>query len=130
MTGMVLRAFAAHPARRRSAAAQAAGDLLSARLYKKDAYGDRGTVSYWERVSFPFWLTDVVSALDSRSLMGFDPETPSIGAALNRLQEVQRRDGTFDLKLVRGRDKDLPWWVCLAVCRILKRWQGAAGGSV
>jgi hypothetical protein len=124
VTGMVLRAFAAHPTRRSSAAARAAGELLSTRLYKKDAYGDRDDVSYWERVSFPFWFTDVVSALDSLSSMGFDSGTPAISAALDRLKEVQRPDGTFDLKLVRGKDKDLPWWVCLAICRSLKRWEG------
>jgi hypothetical protein len=123
VTGMVLRAFAAHPTRRSSAAACAAGELLSVRLYKKDAYGDRRNVSYWERVSFPFWFTDVVSALDSLSSIGFGMETPTIAAALNRLKELQRPDGTFDLKLVRGRDKDLPWWICLAVCRTLKRWR-------
>ncbi len=126
VTGMVLRAFAAHPARCRSSEARTAGEFLSSRLYKKDAYGDRGDVSYWERVSFPFWFTDVVSALDSLSCLGFGAGTPTISAALDRLKEVQHPDGTFELKLVRGKDRDLPWWVCLAVCRSLKRWQESA----
>jgi hypothetical protein len=122
----VLRAFAAHPARRRSAQARKAGEVLAARLYRKDSYADRGDVSYWERVSFPFWFTDVVSALDSLSCVGFGPETATIAGALNRLREAQRPDGTFELKLVRGKDKELPWWICLAVCRSLKRWQALA----
>jgi Squalene-hopene cyclase C-terminal domain len=42
VTGMVLRAFAAHPVRRRSAAARRAGELLAERLYRRDSYGDRG----------------------------------------------------------------------------------------
>ncbi len=129
VTGMVLRAFAAHSARRRSAQARRAGEFLAARLYRKDSYGDRGDASYWERVSFPFWFTDVVSALDSLSRLGFGLETPTISAALTRLREVQRPDGTFRLKLVRGRDTDLPWWICLAVCRSLKRWQDSAERS-
>jgi len=125
VTGMVLRAFAAHPLRRRSAAARTAGQLLAERLYKRDVYGDRGDVTYWERVSFPFWFTDVVSALDSLSRLGLDPETPAISAAVDRLMDIQRPDGTFELKLVRGRDRDLPWWICLAVCRSMKRWREA-----
>ncbi|HXD53751.1 MAG TPA: hypothetical protein VN618_03270 [Solirubrobacteraceae bacterium] len=127
VTGMVLRAFAAHPVQRGSATARAAGRLLEGSLYGKDAYGDRGDVGYWERVSFPFWFTDVVSALDSLSRLGFDPGAPSISAAIDRLRAIQRPDGTFQLKLVRGRDKDLPWWVCLAVCRSLRRWGYASG---
>jgi hypothetical protein len=122
VTGMVLRAFAAHPAWLNAIEVREAGKLLATRLYKRDAYTDRGDVSYWERVSFPFWFTDIVSSLDTLSRLGFGPEIPTISAALARLRELQRADGTFALKLLRARDKDLPWWICLAVCRSLKRW--------
>jgi hypothetical protein len=126
VTGMVLRAFAAHPVHRGSAEARQAGELLATRLYQRDAYGDRGDVSYWERVSFPFWFTDIVSALDSLSRLGFGPEVPRIRAALDRVKKVQRGDGTFGLKLMKGKSADLPWWICLAVCRSLKRWQNSS----
>jgi hypothetical protein len=122
VTGMVLRAFAAHPASRNTIEVQKAAALLATRLYKRDTYTDRGDVSYWERVSFPFWFTDIVSSLDTLSRLGFGPEIPTISAALARLRELQRADGTFAFKLLRAKDKDLPWWICLAVCRILKRW--------
>jgi hypothetical protein len=123
VTGMVLRAFAAHPVRRRSAETHRAGELLAGRLYKRDFYGDRGAVDYWERVSFPFWFTDIVSALDTLSRLGFGADVLPIHSALRRLREIQRPDGTFRLKLVRGADKDLPLWICLAVCRSLERWK-------
>lgn len=123
VTGMVLRAFAAHPVRRTSAEALRAADLLASRLYERDAYGDRSDVGYWERVSFPFWFTDVVSALDTLSLMQLPSDAPRTRAALERLRTVQRADGTFGLRLMKGKDKDLPWWLCLAVCRILARWR-------
>jgi hypothetical protein len=122
VTGMVLRAFAAHPTLLNAAEAQEAGRLLATRLYKRDTYTDRGEVAYWERVSFPFWFTDIVSSLDTLSRLGFGTELPTIAAALSRLRELQRADGTFAFKLLRAKDKDLPWWICLAVCRILKRW--------
>jgi hypothetical protein len=124
VTGMVLRAFAAHPVHRRSHEARQAAELLATRLYRKDAYNDRGDVSYWERVSFPFWFTDIVSALDSLSRMGFGSDLPPIRAALDRLKTAQRADATFGLRLMKNKNKDLPWWICLAVCRSLKRWQG------
>jgi hypothetical protein len=129
VTGMVLRAFAAHPARRESAEAQRAAGLLAARLYKRDSYGDRGDTTYWERVSFPFWFTDIVSALDTLSRLGFGADVPTIHTALDRLREVQRPDGTFELRIMKGKDRDLPWWICLAVCRSLKRWQAPTGCS-
>jgi hypothetical protein len=123
VTGMVLRAFAADPVQRRSAEVRRAGGLLATSLYTRDSYGDRGEASYWERVSFPFWFTDIVSALDTLSRLGFGADTPTIHAALDRLREVQRADGTFAFKLLRDKDRDLPLWICLAVCRSLKRWQ-------
>lgn len=123
VTGMVLRALAAHPVWRKSAAARRAGELLAARLYRRDAYGDRRDVGYWERVSFPFWFTDVVSALDSLSRLGLDPSIPGISRALDRLRKLQRADGTFAYRLMKGKDGDLPRWICLAVCRSLERWQ-------
>ena len=122
VTGMVLRAFSAHPTWRKATEVRHAGALLANRLYTRDAYADRGDVSYWERVSFPFWFTDIVSSLDTLSRLGFDPDTPPIAAAMARLAELQRTDGTFAFKLLRAKDKDLPLWICLAVCRSLKRW--------
>jgi hypothetical protein len=121
VTGMVLRAFAAHPARRRSLEARAAAELLAARLYRRDAYGDRGGRSYWDRVSFPFWFTDVVAALDSLSLIGTPVEAPPVRAALEHVRGLQRADGTFAFRLLKGKDPELPLWICLAVCRSLRR---------
>lgn len=122
VTGMALRAFAAHPDWLKAAEVQEAATLLATRLYKRDTYADRGSVSYWERVSFPFWFTDIVSSLDTLSRLGFGPQIPTISAARARVRDLQRADGTFAFKLLRTNDKDLPWWVCLAMCRILKRW--------
>jgi hypothetical protein len=130
VTGMVLRAFAANPAWLKAIDVQGAGELLASRLYKRDTYADRGEVSYWERVSFPFWFTDIVSSLDTLSRLGFDTEISTISAALARLRELQRADGTFAFRLLRAKDKDLPWWICLAVCRILKRWRRTSFGAV
>jgi Squalene-hopene cyclase C-terminal domain len=129
VTGMVLRAFAADPSWHSAPEVRSAAQLLAERLFKQDPYGDRGDASYWERVSFPFWFTDVVSALDTLSRLGISPRSAPIRSALQRLGELQHDDGTFALKLLRARDKDLPWWICLAVERSLRRWELRSGRS-
>ena len=123
ITGMVLRAFAANPNWQDAPEVRRAAELLAGRLFKRDPYGDRGDASYWERVSFPFWFTDIVSALDTLSRLGVSLRSAPIAGALNRLSELQRDDGTFRLKLLRAKHEDLPWWICLAVYRSLRRWR-------
>ncbi len=122
VTGMVLRAFAAHPEYRKSSEARKAGELLISRFFKSDKYSDRRTKDFWEKVSYPFWFTDIISALDSVSFIGFTKETPEINDALKWLKNRQTEDGLFDVKIVRGADKDLPYWICLAICRLFKRY--------
>jgi hypothetical protein len=121
VTGMVLRAFAAHAARRRAPEARAAAELLADRLYRRDRYGDRADPSYWDRVSFPFWFTDAVSALDSLSQLGIAADVRPVRAALDHVRALQRTDGTFAFRLLKGKDPELPLWICLAVCRTLRR---------
>ena len=124
VTGVVLRAFAAHDRYRRSDEAQVAGELISGRFFKADTYIDRKSPEFWGKVSFPFWFTDVVSTLDSLSLLGLRPDSPGIEGALDWLAARQARNGPFRLKLLRTRDKNLNRWVCLAACRVFKRFYG------
>jgi hypothetical protein len=121
VTGVVLRVFAASPKYSKCPEAVAAGNLLASRFFKKDVYPDRNTPQYWESVAFPFWFTDIVSALDSLSLLGFTRDNLDIAGALDWLKQRQNDDGLFDLKLLKGKDRDLKSWICLAICRIFKR---------
>jgi hypothetical protein len=95
VTGMVLRAFAADPSWQDAPEVRRAAQLLASRLFRRDRYGDRGDASCWERVSFPFWFTDVVSALDTLSRLGISPRSAPIADALERLSELQLDDGTI-----------------------------------
>ena len=122
VTGMVLRAFASHPKYRKSESAKKAGELLISRFFKSDKYSDRKGKDFWEKVSYPFWFTDIISSLDSLSFLGFTRDNSQIAEALERLKSRQTEDGLFDLKIVRGADKNLPYWICLAVCRLFKRY--------
>jgi len=72
VTAMVLRAFAAHPEYRKYNEAKKAGELLISSFFKSDKYPDRQGKNFWERVSFPFWFTDIISSLDSLYFLGFN----------------------------------------------------------
>jgi hypothetical protein len=122
VTGVVLRALAAHPQYRKSQAARAAGALLSSRLFKADAYADRRATTFWTQFSYPFWFTDLVSALDSLSLVGFSTDEPSIRRALQWLVEHQDKSGLWKLRMTRGgQDSARYVWLTLAICRVFKR---------
>ncbi len=121
-TGMVLRAFAAHPIYRNSPEAHHAGKLIISRFFKRDKYSDRQDKKYWESVSFPFWFTNILTSLDSLQLLGFGKEEPDVQLGLSWLVERQESDGTFKLKFLRTKDKDLKYWITLVISRIFKRY--------
>jgi hypothetical protein len=119
---MVLRAYASHPRHRRSYVARVAGKILCSRILERDYYPDRGSVDFWTRFSYPFWFTDLASALDTLSLLGFHRDEPKIAEGLAWLAERQRPDGTWSLRIIRGGDRDSALWVSFAISRIFKRF--------
>lgn len=129
-TGMVLRAFAAHPERRHSDAAMIAASLLKSRFFRPDTYSSYRAASYWVRFEYPFWWNNLVSALDSLSLMGLSKEDPQIREGLIWLTEHQQANGLWRVSYVRAQEREtarilaMQRWVSFAVCRILKRLYG------
>lgn len=122
MTGIALRAFAAHPEYRKHPAAKKAGELLVSRFFQADKYVDRRTPEYWEKITFPFWFTDIVSALDSLSLLGFTLENANIRKAWEKIRSRQQENGLFDFKMLKGKGETTQAeWICLAICRSLSR---------
>lgn len=123
ITGVVLRAFAAHEFHRQSREAKKAGELLLSGLFRKDNYPDRGSSDFWLRFSFPFWYTDLISALDSLSLLGFSRNESQIKKALRWFREKQQESGGWELKLLKGHNRDtLQLWLALSICRIFLRF--------
>jgi hypothetical protein len=123
VTGVVLRAFAAHPTYRKSKEAHQAGRSLLSGLFRRDHYPDRAGAEYWLRFSFPFWFTDLISALDTLSLLGFSAQEPQVEKALQWFIKNQQKTGLWQFKILKGRNRDvLELWLALAVCRILKRF--------
>jgi len=128
-TGMVLRAFAAHPDYRRSEPTLTAARLLASKLLKRDNWSSYGHPDNWVRFQFPFWWTNLVSALDSLSLIGLPPTEEGIRAALAWLPENQEDDGLWKESYSRihkpaaaGKSREERLWITLAICRVMKRF--------
>jgi len=123
ITGVVLRAFAAHQKFRKAIEAKFAGELLKSRFFQPDRYPDRRDVSFWTKFSFPFWFTDFISALDTLSLLGFSKEDQQIQKVLEWLSDRQHENGLWKLTLVKGKSiEDFHLWMSLVICRIFKRF--------
>lgn len=128
-TGMVLRAFAAHPVYRASEAARVGADLLKSRFFQPDVYTSYQAASYWLRFDYPFWWNHLVSALDSVARIGVTGEDAQVQAALAWLAGHQQEDGGWRLNYARlaaeekhtAKTRQTRLWVSLAICRVFKR---------
>jgi hypothetical protein len=131
-TGMILRAFAAHPKYRKSKAAKTAAQLLTSRFFQPDVYTSYQAASYWVRFEYPFWWNQLVAALDSISLISPTANGEPIAQALNWLIERQQPNGLWRVSYVQPQQKeketakvrDMQLWISLAICRVFKRFDG------
>jgi hypothetical protein len=122
-TGMVLRAFAGHPAYRQRPEVIVAGERLKERLFQADKYNDRKAPAYWLKFQFPFWWPNLVTALDTLSRLGFDRKDEQIARGLAWFAQNQTTEGLWDTGYGSGpRAVETLNWVGLAVCRVLKRF--------
>lgn len=126
-TGMVLRAFAAHPEYRHSDAAHEAANLLKTRFFLPDVYTSYQDASYWLRFEYPFWWNNLVAAADSLSLIGLKADDCHMRRAVDWLVDHQLESGLWHVTYAKAIDKDTPkarkmqLWITLAICRVLKR---------
>jgi len=65
-----------------------------------------------------------LSSLDSLSLIGLKPDEPQIKKALDWLAARQQQNGVWRLSMLRAKDRELPTWLSLAVCRAFERFYG------
>lgn len=122
VTGVVLRAYAAHERHRTSPEAVVAGKLLLSRFFKRDRYPDRSSSDFWLRFTYPFWFTDLISATDSLSKIGFSLDEPEMERAIEWFISQQQDTGLWKLKTLKNeRSWDTDLWLSLAICRIIKR---------
>ena len=122
ITGVVLRAFAAHWKYRNTKETKIAGGLLKSRFFQPDRYPDRRAASFWTKITYPFWFTDILSSLDSLSLLGFSKNDSQIEKALDWLTTNQKENGLWKSSYEKAKDREIHLWVSLAICRMLKRF--------
>lgn len=129
VTGVVLRAYAAHRDYSKSEEAKNAGRLLASNFFKSDNYIDRRDRDYWLKFTYPFWFTDLISAMDSLSKMGFSKDEPQIKAALEWFFSSQLSDGSWKLRTLKNAKKfETNLWLDLAICRIIRRFNEPSVG--
>jgi hypothetical protein len=119
VTGIVLRAMAAHRRYRHSAVTHHAGELLKSRFFRRDAYPDRAPASYWLVFSYPYWWTDLLSALDSLGQASFRADDPDIARGAAWFIDNQEANGLWNTGRNRPKGPDSDLWVGLAICRTL-----------
>jgi hypothetical protein len=122
VTGVVLRAYAAHPEYRNSPVAKKAATVLVSRFFERDLYPDRNHKDDWTRFSFPFWQTDILSSLDSVGQIDHTlADHPKIQQVKRWIIEHQQPSGLFTGHLLKDRYHDLQLWYSYAICRALRR---------
>lgn len=124
LTGGVLRAFAAHPRYRHAEEAQVAAVLLKTRFFKPDRYSDRRGIQYWTKLQYPFWWPNILTALDSLSLMDFSRQDEDIHKGVDWFLRNQGEDGLWSTGF-KGKDtpkiRTARLWIALAISRVLQR---------
>ena len=129
-TDMVLRAFAAHAGYRHSDEARVAGELLKSRFFDPDVYSSYKSASYWTR--FVHWWPNLLTAMESLSLMGFTAGDPDIRRGLQWFIENQQSDGLWNCTSESGgrarttRESVERVWISLRICLMLRRFLGGA----
>lgn len=136
-TGMVLRAFVVHPTHRKSDETLTAARLLKSKFFKKDNWTSYQHPDNWLRFQYPFWWTNLVSALDSLSLMGFSKDDKDVKRALYWLVDHQEQDGLWKIsysQIHKAPDNKKTFnnrlWITLAICRIFKRFYEIENRSI
>ena len=123
-TDMVLRAFAIHSVYRQSGEAQTAGKLLKSRFFQPDVYSSYKAASYWTR--FVFWWPNLLTAMESLSLLGFTADDPDIIKGLQWFFENQKKDGLWECSYdgkegAQSKGYSLERaWISFRICRMLK----------
>jgi hypothetical protein len=119
ITGIVLRPFSLMIDYRKKG--KDAGMLLADRVFTRDKYLDRQGVEYWTKFTYPYHWTDILSTLDTLTLLGIENH-PKINEILHWFERHKQKDGTYEVSVMAGaKYKDVKYWITLQYLSVLKR---------
>lgn len=97
-----------------------AGMLLADRVFTRDKYADRSGVEYWTKFTFPYHWTDILSTIDTLTLLGiFDH--PKISEIMRWFEKHRKDDGTYEVNVMAGvKYKGVKYWITLRYLMALK----------
>ncbi len=131
-TGMVIRAFAAHPRYRHSPEAARAAALLKSRFFQEDSYTSYQHPDHWLRFQYPFWWNNLLAALDALAAIGLAADDADIRRGLDWLIAHQEVDGMWQTSYSSiHRAPDSPKsresrpWISLSCCRVLRAFHAS-----
>ena len=120
ITGIVLRSFSLKQAYHEKV--KDAGLLLADRVFTRDKYADRSGVEYWTRFTYPYHWTDILSTIDTLTLLGIKNH-PKINEIKHWFEKHKQEDGTYEVRVMAGaKYKDVKYWITLQYLKVLKRF--------
>jgi hypothetical protein len=121
ITGIVLRPFSLMTAYRRKV--KDAGILLADRVFTRDKYSDRKGVEYWTKFTFPYHWTDILSTIDTLTLLGIK-DHPKINEIMHWFEKHKQENGIYEVSVMAGaKYRDVKYWITLQYLNVLKRMQ-------
>jgi Squalene-hopene cyclase C-terminal domain len=122
ITGIVVRPFSLMTPYRMKV--KDAGMLLADRVFARDKYPDRRGVEYWTKFTFPYHWTDILSTIDTLTLLGINKH-PKINEIMKWFEKHKQDNGIYEVSVMAGaKYKDVKYWITLQYLTVLKRLTG------
>ncbi len=119
ITGIVLRPFSLMS--KYKGKVKDAGVLFADRVFTKDKYSDRMGVEYWTKFTFPYHWTDILSTIDTLTLLGINSH-PKINKIIRWFEAHKQDDGIYEVSVMAGaKYKDAKYWITLQYLNVLNR---------
>ena len=120
ITGIVLRPFSLMTAYRKKV--KDAGMLLADRVFTRDKYSDRRGVEYWTKFTYPYHWTDILSTIDTLTLLEIRNH-PKIIEIKEWFEKHKQENGIYKVNVMAGaKYKDVKYWITLQYLNVLKRF--------
>lgn len=120
ITGIVLRPFSLLNEYRTKV--KNAGMLLADRVFTRDKYSDRQGVEYWTKFTYPYHWTDILSTIDTLTLLGIK-NNPKINQIRQWFERHKQENGTYRVDVMAGvKYQDIKYWITLQYLKVLKRF--------